>query len=141
MYIGIGVYLSAAMDGKRQAPVAQGDSFWRFTFGSACGGLDRETTGPPTFLGNPCAYALLYDPGRIGVPGHSVRQRGPRSLQDEGSGIGYFEAQSHGLGTRGLRFAGWIAPPPRKTRFWSPAKLCQTGFHPQGSTDPPPADQ
>jgi hypothetical protein len=29
----------------------------------------------------------------------------------------YFEALSHGLHTRCLRFAGWIAPPPRKTRF------------------------
>ena len=27
------------------------------------------------------------------------------------------EAQSHGPHTRWLRFAGWIAPPPRKTRF------------------------
>ena len=28
-----------------------------------------------------------------------------------------FEAQSHGPFTRCLRFAGWVAPPPRKTRF------------------------
>ena len=28
-----------------------------------------------------------------------------------------FEAQSHGPLTRCLRFAGWVAPPPRKTRF------------------------
>jgi hypothetical protein len=30
-----------------------------------------ETTGSPTFLGNPnCAFALLFDPGRIDVSGH-----------------------------------------------------------------------
>jgi hypothetical protein len=28
-----------------------------------------------------------------------------------------FGAQSHGPPTRCLRFAGWVAPPPRKTRF------------------------
>ena len=28
-----------------------------------------------------------------------------------------FGAQSHGPLTRCLRFAGWVAPPPRKTRF------------------------
>jgi len=29
-----------------------------------------ETTGSPTFLGNPhCAFALLFDPGGIGVSG------------------------------------------------------------------------
>ena len=132
MYIGIGAYLSATTDGKRQAPVAQGDCFR----GSP---LDRSQAWKrpdlPRSWGTPCAYALLYDPGRIGVRGHSVRQRGPRSVHDEGSGIANFEAQSHGLGTRGLRFAGWIAPPPRKTCFWLPAKLFQTGFHPQGSTE------
>ena len=42
------------------------------------------------------------------------------------------EAQSHGLGTRCLRFAGRITPPPRKTRFRLPAKLYRTGFLPVG---------
>ena len=28
-----------------------------------------------------------------------------------------FEAQSHGISARCLRFAGWVTPPPRKTRF------------------------
>ena len=28
-----------------------------------------------------------------------------------------FEAQSHGPSTHCLRFAGWVTPPPRKTRF------------------------
>src|SRR5262249_40048984 len=44
-----------------------------------------------------------------------------------------FGAQSHGIGTRCLRFAGRIAPPPRKTRFRLLSKLCRAGFvHPQG---------
>ena len=42
------------------------------------------------------------------------------------------EAQSHSLGTRCLRFAGWITPPPRKTRFRLPAKLYRTGLMPAG---------
>ena len=32
-----------------------------------------------------CAYALLFDPGRTDAPGLKVRQRGPRSMKDEGS--------------------------------------------------------
>src|SRR5208337_5273122 len=31
-----------------------------------------------------------------------------------------------------LRFAGWVAPPPRKTRFWLLVQLCQAGFVPAG---------
>ncbi len=27
-----------------------------------------------------------------------------------------------------LRSAGWVAPPPRKTRFWLLARLCQVGL-------------
>ena len=39
----------------------------------------------------------------------------------------------HGIGTRCLRFAGRVAPPPRKTRFRLLAKLCRAGFvNPQG---------
>ncbi len=34
------------------------------------GTASMETTGSPTFLGNlDCAYALLFDPGRIDVSG------------------------------------------------------------------------
>ena len=50
-------------------------------------GVRAETTGPPTFLGNPdCAYALLSDPGRTDhTRPLSVRRLGPRSDHDEGS--------------------------------------------------------
>ena len=37
------------------------------------------------------------------------------------------------LGTRCLRLAAWVTPPPRKTRFRSLARRFRTGFHPQGS--------
>ncbi len=47
----------------------------------------------------------------------TMRRRGPRCVQDEGSRIRTFEAQSHGFGTGCLRFAGRVAPTPRKTRF------------------------
>ena len=88
-----------------------------------------ETTGSPTFLGNPdCALALLFDPGRTNASGHAMRRRGPRCVHDEGSRIRTFEAQSHGFGTGCLRFAGRVAPTPRKTRFRLLAKLFRTGL-------------
>src|SRR3954454_7654062 len=39
-----------------------------------------------------------------------------------------FGAQSHGIDTRCLRFARWVARTGRKTRFWLLAKLYQTGL-------------
>jgi len=39
-----------------------------------------------------------------------------------------FEAPSHGFCNRYLRFAAWVTPGPRKTRFWLLARLCQTGL-------------
>ena len=41
---------------------------------------------------------------------------------------GTFEALSHGFCNRCLRFAAWVTPGPRKTRFWLLARLCQTGL-------------
>jgi hypothetical protein len=41
---------------------------------------------------------------------------------------GYFGAQSHGLGTDCLRFARWVAPVGRKTRFRLLAKLYRVGL-------------
>jgi len=88
-----------------------------------------ETTGSPTFLGNPdCALALLSDPGRTNASGHTMRRRGPRCVHDEGSRIRTFEAQSHGFGTGCLRFAGRVTPTPRKTRFRLLARLFRTGL-------------
>jgi hypothetical protein len=44
-----------------------------------------------------------------------------------------FEAHSHGLRPRCLRFAGALAGYPRKTRFRLVANLCRAGFGPAGS--------
>jgi len=57
-----------------------------------------------------------------------VRRRGPRYVHGEGSRIAAFEAQSHGFGTGCLRFAGRVAPTPRKTRFRLLARLFRTGL-------------
>ena len=38
------------------------------------------------------------------------------------------EAVSHGFCNRCLRFAVWVAPEPRKTRFWLMTSLCQAGL-------------
>ena len=58
----------------------------------------------------------------------SVRQHGPRKGYGEGSHIETFEAPSHGLEAGCLRFAGWITPPPRKTRFPVLARLSGAGL-------------
>src|SRR3972149_5266835 len=57
-----------------------------------------------------------------------MRRRGPRCVHDEGSRIRTFEAQSHGFGTGCLRFAGRVAPTPRKTRVRLWARLFRTGL-------------
>ena len=58
----------------------------------------------------------------------TIRRRGPRNVHGEGSRMAAFEAQSHGFGTGCLRFAGRVAPTPRKTRFRLLAKLFRTGL-------------
>src|SRR3990167_7271609 len=49
-------------------------------------------------------------------------------MNDEGSHIGTFEAQSPGLEAGCLRFAGWVAPPLRKTRFQVVVALSWAGL-------------
>jgi len=93
------------------------------------GNWSVETTGSPTFLGNPTVL-LPCSPTPAG-PTHqalAMRRRGPRSVHGEGSHKTAFEAQSHGFGTGCLRFAGRVAPTPRKTRFRLLAKLFRAGF-------------
>jgi len=47
-----------------------------------------------------------------------------------------FEAQSHGPSTHCLRFAGWVTPPPRKTRFRMAGRPCPGGTdYPLGSNE------
>lgn len=80
-----------------------------------------------------CAYAVLFDPGRFPrlamVSWECCRRLIPeRRLHRCES----FEALSHGLRTRCLRFVTPVARTPRKTRFWLVASLCQAGFRPAG---------
>ena len=94
-------------------------------------GITVETTGSPTFLGNPrVPMPVLFDPGRTDrTRPLAVRRRGPCLSHHKGSSTrGHFGAQSHDFSTRCLRFAGRVTPPPRKTRFRLLAKLYRTGL-------------
>ena len=93
-----------------------------------------ETAGSPAFLGNPVApMPCSTTPAGGHASGRTMRPRGPRAVHDEGSRIWSFEAQSHGLGTRCLRFAEGVASPRRKTRFRlltsSTGRARPVGFH------------
>ena len=111
----------------------RGQRAWGCSPGSPAGSSSVETTGSPTFLGNPVCLCPALRPrqDRRARP-LATRQHGPRSDHNEGSRIATFEAQSHSFSTGCLRFAGWVTPPPRKTRFRLPAKLYRTGFPPAG---------
>src|SRR3974390_2732297 len=53
-----------------------------------------------------CPYALFLDPGGTETPGHcGVSTWPPLVSTTEAPAIKYFEARSHGIGTRCLRFA------------------------------------
>jgi hypothetical protein len=76
---------------------------------SPTGISSMETTGSPTFLGNPlCLCPALRPRQDRRVRPLATRRRGPRSDHDEGSRIATFEAQSHSFSTGCLRFAGWV---------------------------------
>src|SRR3990172_8270313 len=92
-----------------------------------------ETAGPPTFLGNPSCLCPVLRPRRDDAY-QAIRyaHAAPAESTTKAPAFGSFEAQSHGLGTRCLRFAGRITPPPRKTRFRLPARLYRTGLIPAG---------
>ena len=78
----------------------------------------------------PCAFALFSDPGGTDAPGPTVRRHGPRYAKGEGyprlSNISGLNGTASAL--RCLRFAGWVTPPPRKTRFRLLAWLSRTGL-------------
>jgi hypothetical protein len=96
--------------------------------------LSTETTGPPRFLEDPYERALLSDPGGTSALGHcraSVLSSAKRTASTPTTNTN-FGAQSHGPHTRCLRFAGWIAPPPRKTRFRTAGLPFRTGFVTRG---------
>jgi hypothetical protein len=88
-----------------------------------------ETTGSPTFLGNPLCSCPALRPrqDRRIRPLRCVDAAPAMSTAKAPTRIA-FEAQSHGFGTGYLRFAGRVAPTPRKTRFRLLAKLFRTGL-------------
>lgn len=96
-------------------------------------GIPMETTGPPKFLGNPgdrcpCSSTPAGPNAPSGTRCGGVRH-GPRLCPRRGLPASLvFGAQSHDLRSRCLRFAGRVASPPRKTRFWLLARLCQAGL-------------
>jgi len=76
-----------------------------------------------------CAYALLFDPGRSRHPTTRCIVTAPAKIHNEGPcNSTHFGAQSHGLSTHCLRFAGRVAPPPRKTRFRLLVRLYRAGL-------------
>jgi hypothetical protein len=98
-------------------------------------GGDRTSQVP----GGPrCERALLSDPGGTSALGRyrasmlsSTNWKASTPTTNTN-----FEAQSHGLFTRCLRFAGWITPPPRKTRFRMAGQPCPGGSdYPLGPTE------
>ena len=122
----------AATGGKRQTPVARGTLVTRFAPISR--GFVRKRQGLPRSWGTPIVpMPCSATPAGPITPGHSrcVGTAPVQTTTKAPAGMS-LEAQSHGLGTRCLRFAGGITPPPRKTRFRLPARLYRTGLIPAG---------
>jgi hypothetical protein len=93
-------------------------------------GSSTETTGPPRFLEDPTMY-MPCSPTPAGPPRSAttaLRRCLPRFERCRLPPLHNFEAPSHGLPIRCLRFAGWIAPPPRKTRFRMVGHLFRAGM-------------
>ena len=91
---------------------------------------DTETTGPPRFLENPHVHmpCSLTPVGLTHLAHDDASARPPYHHTTRAPDEWAFGAQSHGLCTRCLRFAGRITPPPRKTRFRLLATLYRTGL-------------
>ena len=97
-----------------------------------------EMAGSPRFLQEPLwTYAVLSDPGR--APGARPFRRGnavaPVTPRGRPRRRVSFEALSHGLRPRCLRFADALTQRPRKTRFRLVANLYRAGFGPAGLHD------
>src|SRR5947209_15268830 len=96
-----------------------------------------EMVGRPRFLKNPYV-PVPCSPTPAGPTRQALRRsrHGPRYVHNEGSHENPpFGAQSHGLGTRCLRFAAWVSPGPRKTRFPLVAPLRDGIGYPQDSNE------
>ena len=89
-----------------------------------------EATGPPRFLEDPImnvpCSSTPAGPPRSATAAH--RYCLPPNSQRRLPRYRNFGAQSHGPLTRCLRFAGWVAPPPRKTRFRTAGQPFRAGL-------------
>jgi hypothetical protein len=94
-----------------------------------------EVAGPPRFLGTSSwSRALVSDPGGTSALGLLPRFGAAfRSAYGVSSHHSPFGAQSHGPIPRCLRFAVWVTPGPRKTRFRLAASFAGQGLNLQGS--------
>jgi hypothetical protein len=118
-----------------------GDAPWPRTWISWSAGTQpasswAEMTGPPRFLGRSSwTYAVLFDPGRARCVRPIRRESAvaPKGNKDDPGETSSFEAPSHGLSPRCLRFAGALTRRPRKTRLRLVASLYHAGFAPAGS--------
>jgi len=70
--------------------------------------------------------AVLFDPGGTSALGHCRASVLSSAISDDvdSHNLVNFEAQSHGPPTYCLRFARWVTPPPRKTRFRMAGQPC-----------------
>ena len=104
---------------------------WKFRVRHSHADLPVEMGRSPRFLGNPCVrlpgsstpVGPMF-PRPIGNTNAVPCQLDGRDSHDSMP----FGAQSPGFRTRCLRFAGWVTPPPRKTRFRLPAQLYRMGL-------------
>jgi hypothetical protein len=126
----LGTAHSFALDGRRAVRPASLRLVIRYPLPENVRGDGRISHVP----GQPwCLCPALATPADPTHQAIAMRRCGPRYVQNEGVRDKSFEALSHGFGTRCLRFAGWVTPPPRKTRFRPLAKRYRTGLITRGA--------
>lgn len=92
--------------------------------------VDSAAAGPPRFLANP-HVPTLGSRTPVGPPYQAIQcgDAAPELQHAKGSHDDQrFRGSMTGLGTHDLRFAGWVAPPPRKTGFPLRATLYGVGL-------------
>ena len=90
-----------------------------------------ETTRPPGFPGKPTrTHATRSDPGEVAASTASEMRRDslPSNARRRPSQTMHFGAQSRGLRAPCERFAPWVTPGPRITRFRLTADLGRMGL-------------
>jgi hypothetical protein len=98
---------------------------------------EMATYGRPKFLGNPCApMPCSLTPAGPRQQATTLLRHGPRSQHDEGyPRVGNFGAQSHGLGTRCLRFVRAITGQDARLAAGCWPSSTRRDLHPQGSIE------